>query len=86
MSHSSQNLKVVENGLPQSQEEVIARLLADFDALPGQLQLCARYLIDHPHEVGLQSMRTLAANAEVQPNSFVRLARHLGFEDGSRGR
>jgi DNA-binding MurR/RpiR family transcriptional regulator len=25
-------------------------------------------------------MRTLATNAEVQPNSFVRLARHLGFE------
>jgi len=71
---------MIENALPQSQEEVIARLLADFDELPGQLQLCARYLIDHPHEVGLQSMRTLAANAEVQPNSFVRLARHLGFE------
>ncbi len=80
MSHSSQKLKVIENALPQSQEEVIERLLAEFDELPGQLQLCARYLIDHPHEVGLQSMRTLAANAEVQPNSFVRLARHLGFE------
>ncbi|MCP4332614.1 MAG: MurR/RpiR family transcriptional regulator [Gammaproteobacteria bacterium] len=80
MSHSTQKLKVIENSLPQSQEEVITRLLTDFDELPGQLQLCARYLIDHPHEVGLQSMRTLAARAEVQPNSFVRLARHLGFE------
>jgi len=80
MSHSTRNLKVIENARPQSQEEVIARLLADFDELPGQLQLCARYLVDHPHEVGLQSMRTLATNAEVQPNSFVRLARHLGFE------
>ncbi len=80
MSHSPQNLKLVESALPQSQEQVIERLLAEFDELPGQLQLCARYIIDHPHEVGLQSMRTLAADAEVQPNSFVRLARHLGFE------
>jgi len=80
MSHSPQNLKLVESALPQSQEQVIERLLAEFDELPGQLQLCARYIIDHPHEVGLQSMRTLAGNAEVQPNSFVRLARHLGFE------
>lgn len=71
---------MIENRLPQSQEEIIARLLADFDQMPGQLQLCARYIIDHPHEVGLQSMRTLAANAEVQPNSFVRLARLLGFD------
>jgi DNA-binding MurR/RpiR family transcriptional regulator len=80
MSHSSAEFEVIANALPQSQEEVIARLLAEFDSLPGQLQLCARYIIDHPHEVGLQSMRTLATNAEVQPNSFVRLARHLGFE------
>ena len=80
MSHATGNLKVIANALPQSQEEVVERLLADFDALPAQLQLCARYLIDHPHEVGMQSMRTLASNAEVQPNSFVRLARHLGFE------
>src|SRR5210317_395527 len=80
MSQISNNLSVIENRLPQSQEEIIARLLADFDELPGQLQLCARYIIDHPHEVGLQSMRTLATNAEVQPNSFVRLARQLGFD------
>jgi DNA-binding MurR/RpiR family transcriptional regulator len=80
MSHTSPELKVIESVLPQSQEEVIARLLDGFEDLPGQLQLCARYIIDHPHEVGLQSMRTLAANAEVQPNSFVRLARQLGFE------
>ena len=80
MSQSSGQFSVIENRLPKSQEEIIARLLAEFDALPWQLQLCARYIIDHPHEVGLQSMRTLAASAEVQPNSFVRLARHLGFE------
>ncbi|MCP4877766.1 MAG: MurR/RpiR family transcriptional regulator [Gammaproteobacteria bacterium] len=79
MSHPTQNLSVIANALPQSQEEVIARLLAEFDNLPGQLQLSARYIIDHPHEVGLQSMRTLASNADVQPNSFVRLARQLGF-------
>ena len=67
MSHTSQKFNVIENVLPQSQEEVIARLLAEFDSLPGQLQLCARYIIDHPHEVGMQSMRTLAANAQVHP-------------------
>ncbi len=77
---TTQNLQVVDNALPQSQEQVIERLLAEFDELPGPLQLCARYIIDHPHEVGLQSMRTLAQAADVHPNSFVRLARHLGFD------
>ena len=64
----------------QSQQDVVDALLARFDELPGQLQVCARYLIDHPHEVGLQSMRTLAQAADVHPNSFVRLARQLGFD------
>ena len=75
-----QDLQLISTRLPQSQEEVIEKLLAEFEELPGQLQLCARYIIDHSHEVGLQSMRTLALNAKVQPNSFVRLARHLGFD------
>ncbi len=80
MSQVHTKLQVIDRRLPQSQEEVAELLLAEFDQLPAQLQLCARYLIDHPHEVGLQSMRTLAASAEVHPNSFVRLARHLGFD------
>ena len=75
-----QEFSIVETTLPQSQEEVLERLLAEFDQLSAQLQLCARYIIDHPHEVGLQSMRRLSTNAEVHPNSFVRLARHLGFD------
>lgn len=75
----TQNLQLVK-AVPQSQEAVIDRLLAEFDDLPGQLQLCARYIIDHPQEVGMHSMRTLATRVDVHPNSFVRLARHIGFE------
>ena len=63
-----------------TQESVIASLLAQFETLSPQLQQCARYIIDHPHEVGLQSMRSLAASADVNPNSFVRLAKQLGFD------
>ena len=79
MPHSEKHLQLIQSGLPQSQEAVVERLIAEFENLPGQLQLAARHIIDHPHEVGIQSMRTLASEAEVHPNSFVRLARHLGF-------
>ena len=64
----------------QSQEEVINALLDDFSELPNQLQIAARYIIDHPYEVGVQTMRALASRAKVHPNSFVRLARQFGFE------
>jgi DNA-binding MurR/RpiR family transcriptional regulator len=65
---------------PTTQEQTIAHLLACFAELPTQLQIAARYIIDNPHEVGVQTMRTLATRASIHPNSFVRLARHLGFE------
>ncbi len=80
MSRFEKHLKLIDSAAPQSQDAVVERLLAEFETLPAQLQICARYIIDHSHEVGLQSMRTLASNASVNPNSFVRLARHLGFE------
>ncbi len=80
MSQIDQRLKLIKSGLPQSQEAVVERLIAEFENLPGQLQIAARHIIDHPHEVGIQSMRTLASVAEVHPNSFVRLARQLGFD------
>jgi DNA-binding MurR/RpiR family transcriptional regulator len=73
-------MNLIDTQPPQSQEAVVERLLAVYNDLPGQLQISARYIIDHPHEVGLQSMRTLAVNADVHPNSFVRLARHIGFD------
>jgi DNA-binding MurR/RpiR family transcriptional regulator len=80
MSQPKGNLSLTEMRPPQSQEAVVERMLAVYEDLPGQLQISARYIVDHSHEVGLQSMRTLAANADVHPNSFVRLARHLGFD------
>ena len=80
MSQSKETLALIDTRTPQSQEAVVERLLAVYESLPGQLQISARYIIDHSHEVGLQSMRTLATNADVHPNSFVRLARHLGFD------
>ena len=71
----SQNL-----ALPSTQEAVLARLLDSFPELSPQLQIAARYIIDNPTEVGVQTMRALAAEADVHPNSFVRLARQLGFD------
>lgn len=66
--------------LPASAEQVVAALRARFDSLSPQLQRAARFIIDHPREVGVQSMRALAQRIEVHPNTLVRLAQALGFE------
>ena len=50
-----------------------------FDGLSPRLRQAARYLLDHPEEVAFNSMRTLAAHAQVPPATLVRLARSLGY-------
>jgi len=61
-------------------EAVIARIEAVFSRLSPQLKQGARYVIDHPDDVALYSMRQLAAHADVHPSTMVRLARELGFD------
>lgn len=68
-----------KNRPPQDVDTLIQRLQADFAAMPPQFQIGARYLIDHPHEVPIASMRTLATQAGVLPATLVRLAQSLGF-------
>jgi DNA-binding MurR/RpiR family transcriptional regulator len=62
-------------------EEVQGRILADLPELSSELRKAARFLVDHPDEVALVSMRVLASRSEVTPTTFVRLARRLGFGD-----
>jgi DNA-binding MurR/RpiR family transcriptional regulator len=58
---------------------VLETIRKDFSDLSPQLQVGARFLIDHPEEVAVSSMRDIAGRAGVQPVTLVRLARALGF-------
>lgn len=62
------------------QESPLAPLLTDrFDELPSQMQVAARWLIAHPLEVALLSMREQARRAGVPAATMSRIARRLGF-------
>jgi DNA-binding MurR/RpiR family transcriptional regulator len=50
-----------------------------FESMSGQLQLAARYVLEHPSDVALLSMREQARQANIQPATMTRLAKHLGF-------
>ncbi|KAA3448150.1 SIS domain-containing protein [Mesorhizobium sp. SARCC-RB16n] len=55
------------------------RLIGSFESLSEQFQLAARYIIDHPHDVALLSMRDQARLAGVQPSTMTRLAKFFGL-------
>lgn len=54
------------------------QIIAQYDAMSPQLQQAARYVLEHPDEVALVSMRELARHAAVQPATMTRLAKFLG--------
>ncbi|MGE0239076.1 MAG: MurR/RpiR family transcriptional regulator [Parvibaculaceae bacterium] len=50
-----------------------------FDEMSEQLRVAARYVLERPREVALLTMREQARQADVQPATMTRLAKHLGF-------
>jgi DNA-binding MurR/RpiR family transcriptional regulator len=62
------------------QDAGIDKLITDqFESLSPQLRLAARFAIDNPDEIAVNSMRNVAAKAGVRPSTMLRLARQLGF-------
>jgi DNA-binding MurR/RpiR family transcriptional regulator len=51
-----------------------------FESLSPELQRAARWVREHPAELGLQSMRQSAQAAGVSPATMTRLARGLGLD------
>src|SRR5690606_25136772 len=59
----------------------LAELLVErFETMPPQLQAAARYVLDHPKDVALMSMREQAHHAGVSHSTMMRLARWLGLD------
>ena len=58
------------------------RLLVDsYPKLTPQLQRAARFMVEHPEEIGLNSMRSVAREAGVKPATITRLTKTLGFHE-----
>lgn len=60
--------------------QVLDRISAEWDALTPEAQKAARYVLENPADVGVSTVREIAEAARVKPNTFVRMARQIGFE------
>ena len=81
---NNQNNNAEATNTAMNFEDTIAQIEGAFSRLSPQLKQAARYVIDHPDDVALYSMRQLAAHADVHPSTMVRLARELGFDGHSQ--
>ncbi len=60
--------------------EILGRLADEWDTLTPEAQKAARYVLENPQDVGVSTVREIAEAARVKPNTFVRMARQVGFE------
>ncbi len=59
---------------------VLDRLSEELDSLTPEAQKAARYVLENPRDVGVSTVREIARAARVNPNTFVRMARQVGFD------
>lgn len=64
----------------RSQQALVLHIKQCFDSLPRQVRLAAGFVLDHPHEVAVMSMREQARLAGIPPSTMTRLAKFLGME------
>ena len=60
--------------------DVIQRLRQEIPALPKKLAMAARYAVDQPERIALNSMRSSAKSVGVTSTTMLRLARQLGYD------
>jgi DNA-binding MurR/RpiR family transcriptional regulator len=63
----------------QSFEALKLRLQEEYANLPKRLKQAADFVMAHPDDVALGTVAEIAASAEVQPSTLVRLAQTLGY-------
>jgi DNA-binding MurR/RpiR family transcriptional regulator len=65
---------------PESFEVLKATIAERYPSLSRQLQKIARFALENPDELALETVTTVAQRAEVQPSSMVRFAQAMGFD------
>jgi DNA-binding MurR/RpiR family transcriptional regulator len=69
---------------PENAEDLRAAILDCYESLSKRLQQIARYVLDEPNAVALETLAVLADRCGVQPSAIVRFAKSFGFDGASQ--
>lgn len=69
---------------PTTAEELRAAILERYDGLSKRLQQIARYVLDEPNELALETLAVIAERSGVQPSAIVRFAKTFGYPGASQ--
>ena len=69
---------------PKDVERLRAEIIARHDDLSPRLRQVAAYVLDHPSDLGLQTLAVIADRCHVQPSTIVRFAKVFGYDGASQ--
>ena len=69
---------------PSTPADLRAAITARYDHLSKVLQQIARYALDEPNEMAIETLSVIAKRCGVQPSAIVRFAQSFGFEGASQ--
>ncbi len=68
---------------PKDLEKLRAEIVRRHEELSPRLQQVAQFVLDHPQDMGLQTLAVIAQRCHVQPSTVVRFAKALGYDGAS---
>jgi DNA-binding MurR/RpiR family transcriptional regulator len=68
---------------PQTASQLRDVILERYDSLSKRLQHVARFVLDHPDDVALETLTVIAERSGAQPSAMVRFAKAIGFSGAS---
>ena len=72
------------NPAPTTAEELRSAILSRYESLSKRLQQIARYVLDEPNAVALETLAVLSERTGVQPSAIVRFAKSFGFDGATQ--
>ena len=65
---------------PTTFNELKDAIAENYPVLSRQLQKIARFVLEYPEDMALETVAVIAKRATVQPSSMIRFAQALGFD------
>lgn len=69
---------------PATADELCAEIVLRYESLSKRLKQIARYILDEPNDIALETLAVIASRCDVQPSTIVRFAKSFGFEGASQ--
>ena len=69
---------------PTNSEKLRAEIVKSYDGLSPRLQQVAKYVLDNPNDMALQTLAVIADRCHVQPSTIVRFAKTFGYDGASQ--